>query len=102
MAKQPEGKFAKRAIAYLEGRGAWVFKVHGGDNPFQQVGIPDLLICYRGRFAGIELKQPDEKPSARQKHVMRLIEEAGGITAVAENLDQVEAVLTRLDRLTRK
>lgn len=92
---QPESRIVKRIRAYLEGRGAWVFNVHGGDNPFQEVGIPDLLCCLSGRFIGFEVKLPGEKPSPRQKVVLKRIEEAGGIAAVVTSVQEVERILER-------
>jgi hypothetical protein len=95
---QPEARIVKRIRAYLEGLGAWVFNVHGGDNPFQEVGVPDLLSCLQGRFIGLEVKQPGEEPSARQKVVLRRIEEAGGIAAVVTSVEEVERLLQRTIR----
>lgn len=33
---------------------AWVFKVFG--NPYQTVGVPDLLVCVEGHLVAIEVK----------------------------------------------
>lgn len=102
MSKQPEGKLVKRIRRYLEGRGAWVFNVHGGDNPFQEVGIPDLIVCLWGRFIVLEVKQPGEAATTRQKYVIRKIQAAGGIAAVVDSITGVEAVINRLERTLRK
>lgn len=95
---QPEAKLVKRISAYLEGRGAWCFKVHGGDNPFQEVGIPDLICCFESRFIGLEVKLPGEKASARQKVVLKRINDAGGLSAVVTSVPEVERVLQRITR----
>jgi hypothetical protein len=95
---QPERRLVKRGREYLEGCGAWVFNVHGGDNPFQEVGIPDLLCCWGGLFIGLEFKQPGEHPSPRQQLVMRRIREAGGVAESVSSVDQIEKLLLRISR----
>lgn len=75
-----------------------VFNIHGGDNPFQEVGIPDLLCCYSGIFIGLELKVPGGKPSARQRHNLKKIEAAGGYGRVVDSVEEVEHLLERIDR----
>ena len=35
---------------------AWVFHPVGG--PYQETGVPDLVICADGWFVGIEIKNP--------------------------------------------
>ena len=95
---QPERRLVKRGREYLEGRGAWVFNVHGGDSPFQEVGIPDLLCCWGGKFIALEYKQPGEDPSPRQQLVMRRIREAGGVAEVVESVDQIEKIFLRISR----
>ena len=98
MSKQPEGKIVKRVREYLEGQGAWVFNVHGGDNPFQEVGIPDLLCCWKGHFIGLEVKLPGEKASPRQRLVISRIREAGGVADIVSSTGDVAEVLKRTAR----
>ena len=95
---QPEGKLVKKAREFLTSRGARPFKIHGGDNPFQEVGIPDLLCCYRGRFVGLEAKEPGNKPSPVQKAVLHEIVEAGGYAVVFTTVGQVSLLLAKIDR----
>jgi hypothetical protein len=95
---QPEGKLYRRIKAYLEGRGAFVVKIHGGDNVFQEAGLPDLFVCYKGYFIGLEVKTDVGKPSPRQLAVLRRIERAGGVGEVVTSVEQVERILTKLDR----
>ena len=90
---QPEAKIVKDIQAYIRQEGGWCFKVHGGDNPFQRVGIPDLLCCVEGQFIGLEVKQPGEEPSRVQRKVLREIGAAGGITAVVTTVGEVADLL---------
>lgn len=43
---------------------AWVFKVHG--SPYQQAGVPDLLVVVVGRLVGLEVKCP--RPGESDDH----------------------------------
>jgi hypothetical protein len=94
MPRQPEAKLVRSIQDFLYGRGAAVFKIHGGDNPFQAAGIPDLLACYEGRFYGFEVKVPPNKPSALQLAVLREIREAGGVGAIVTSVADVRNLLT--------
>lgn len=94
---QPEAQLIKKAKAYINGKGGRCFKIHGGD-PMQEVGIPDLLICYRGRFVGLEGKQPGASPSPKQKQVLDEIEKAGGYAVVFSTVEEVVALLAKIDR----
>lgn len=95
---QPEAKLLRRIQRYLDSLDqCWYCKIHGGDNPFQEVGLPDLLVCYRGRFIGLEVKLRGGA-SPRQKVVLRRIAEAGGIGEVVHSVEEVERVLERTTR----
>lgn len=98
MPSQPEGKLTKKIRNYLESRDAWVTNIHGGDNVFQEVGLPDLMGCYKGFFLGLEVKLPGEKPSPRQRAILHRIERAGGVGAVVRSVDDVRRILAKLER----
>jgi protein involved in polysaccharide export with SLBB domain len=51
-----------------------------------------------GRFMGLEVKLPGEKPSPRQEVVLHRIREAGGIGEVVSSVDEVERILKRSTR----
>ena len=53
-------------------------------------GIPDFIICFEGKFYGIELKKTGEKPRKLQDHVISKIEKSGGTVLVADRIQQVE------------
>jgi len=90
---QPEAKLVKKIQSYIRRKGGWCVKIHGGDNPFQQVGIPDLLCCYRGRFFALEVKVPGGKVSRLQYQTLRGIREAGGVGAVVSSITEVKRLL---------
>jgi hypothetical protein len=66
--------------------GLYGFKVHGG--PMQALGIPDIVLCYQGRFGGLEVKRPGQKPTAIQQATLDRIRECGGIAAVVTSVDE--------------
>ena len=72
-----EKLFEEKVKKHLRERGAWVLKTWSGG--FQRSGIPDLLICYKGRFIAIELKAEKGKVSDLQRRELELIREAGGL-----------------------
>lgn len=77
---QPEARLGHQIRTALEAQGAFVFKVHGSG--MMMAGLPDLIVCYQGRFFGVEVKMPGNKPSKIQRHVHRRIEQAGGVAVV--------------------
>jgi hypothetical protein len=93
---QPESKIVRRIRQEIEKQGGRCFKIHGEDT-FQEVGIPDLLCCYRGRFVGLEVKQPGNKPSPMQRVVLNEIVAAGGYAAVVTTVEQVVHLLATID-----
>ena len=97
MARQPESKLAKKVKQYLVAQGAFVFNVHGGDSPFQEIGLPDLLCCFRGLYVGLELKLPGENPSRIQELQMGKIRDAGGIAEVVRSVSDVRLILERIE-----
>lgn len=92
---QPEAKIGRAIRAYLEGLGAFTFKVHGG--PQMMAGLPDIICCYKGRYIGIEVKQPGQKPTARQEFVHSLIQRSGGVVIVATCVERVQEVIDSLE-----
>lgn len=80
--------------------GAWVFKVVG--NPYQRVGVPDLLVCVRGLLIGLEVKlqRPGEslehaldRATPGQLHELERIAEAGGAGAVVTSAESALSVI---------
>ena len=79
----PEKSFETKVRKYLEGRGCWVLKTFS--NGIQRAGVPDLLICHRGRFIAMEVKAVGGKfprEEELQPWNIRKINEAGGIAGI--------------------
>lgn len=99
MPRQPEGKLVAKARAYIIEQGGRPFKIQGTEDSFQEVGVPDILACYKGRFLGLEFKQPGEHPSKRQVFVLNSIRNAGGVAEVVTSIEEVKQILDELDTL---
>lgn len=74
-----EKQFENKIKAYLKEKGAWFIKYWAGAQ-YTKSGVPDLLVCYKGKFIAIEVKAENGKPSELQLYNLRKIEEAGGMS----------------------
>lgn len=71
-------------------------KVYG--NGMQRSGIPDYLMCYRGRFVALEVKKEDGgRVSAIQKSCIKEIKGCEGIAEVVRSVDEVMKILAKID-----
>lgn len=93
---QPESKLSREIMRALRLRGYFCFKVHG--NEHMMAGLPDIVVCAKGQFIGIESKMPDKRhnTSARQKHVHGEIKAAGGTVFVACSVDEALELVARV------
>lgn len=86
---QNEKKIEDEIKAYITSCGGLCYKIHGGDL-YQETGIPDLLCCWGGLFFGIEVKDPNGKPSTIQLAQGARIKKAGGHFLIAKSLQDVK------------
>ena len=93
-----EKRFEERVKSLLKDRGAWVLKTWSGG--YQRAGVPDLLVCYKGRFLGIELKAERGRVSSLQQVELRDIRQSGGIGIILRpsHLVDFENLLDSIDR----
>jgi hypothetical protein len=85
----PEAKVKKKVRETLKALGAYyAMPVTGG---YGVSGAPDFLICWRGRFFGVECKANGNKPTPLQERALQAIESAGGASIVIDenNADQL-------------
>lgn len=97
----PEGKVKKQVTAILKAHDAYYFSpVTGG---FGRSGVPDIVVCYRGKFIGIECKAGKGQPTALQLKNLAQIREQGGIALVVnENtIEGVQELMTLLKGETK-
>lgn len=92
-----ETLLVRRILKALEKHGAWAFKVHGG--PSQRAGLPDIIACYKGRFVGLEVKDPHTgyKATPLQLHTLDEIRKHDGTAAVIYSVEEALNILTLFD-----
>ncbi len=84
----------KKYLASL-GCGVFFWKEHGG--PYGTSGVPDIIICYKGRFIGMECKLPGGRLTELQKRAIEKINRAGGIARRVESVADAMAVIQQAD-----
>lgn len=82
-----EKNIENKIKSYLKSKGAYYVKYHG--NQFSQVGVADILACYKGRFIAIEVKNETGKPSPLQLANQKMVKDAGGISLIARSVKEV-------------
>lgn len=86
----PESKVKARVRKILDERNAYyVMPVTSG---YGNSGAPDFLVCYRGKFMGIECKAGRGKPTELQLDNLKRIEENGGIQFII-NESNIESLI---------
>lgn len=78
--KRSEKQFESEVKGWLKDHGAWFLKTWS--NGVQRAGVPDILVCYKGRFIALELKTKSGRVSELQKYEIERIRKAGGHAVV--------------------
>ena len=97
MAKTPEKKVKNSVTKILKAYGAYYFyPVMGG---YGRSGIPDIIVCHKGKFIAIECKAGGNTATALQEAELKKIEDADGIALVIDenNLDTVEHLVRTIN-----
>lgn len=92
----PEAKVKATVRKVLKELGAYsVMPVTGG---YGTSGAPDFLVCYAGRFIGIECKAGKNTTTALQEKNLQQISEAGGVALVVNdhNVSELKLLLENL------
>lgn len=93
MAATPEKKVKIKVRKCLDELGAYYsMPVTSG---YGNSGAPDFIVCFKGRFIGIECKANGGKPTPLQEKNLRAIETAGGCSYVIDenNVDFLQPML---------
>jgi len=72
---------------------AW--KEHGG--MYGTAGIPDVIVCYHGRFVAFEVKTPSGKLTKLQENTIARIKNAKGQAFKVTSAAEVAAILKQLE-----
>lgn len=89
----PEAKVKAKVKLILKSHNAYYAMPQSGG--FASSGIPDFLVCFRGKFFGIECKAGRGKLTELQKKNLTSIQDAGGHAFVIreDNLNLLEIFL---------
>lgn len=91
-----EKQLQDACVEYLELRDIYHVVTHG--NAFERRGRPDIYLCYKGKFVGIELKKgAGDKPTPLQLKHLREITASGGVSAWLTSLDELKDLLSSID-----
>ena len=94
MAMTPEKKVKNKVVKQLKAAGAYYFFPATGG--YGKSGIPDIIICYRGKFLAIECKAGKNTTTTLQRINIEQIREQGGMAVVIneENVETVSDILS--------
>ena len=96
-----EARIVKKALKLLRQEGGFWINLHGG--PFQQAGLPDIIGCWRGWWISFEVKRPSRKLKATklQKHILKEIVKAEGISAVISSAEEALVILHEAEKKSK-
>ena len=63
-------------------------------------GLPDIIVIIKGRFVGLEIKQPKGRQSTEQKTFEQAIKKAGGFYFLIRSLDEAIQAIASIKHLT--
>lgn len=93
----PETKVKKEIIAYLDTLSeCWHVAYHSMG--YGKRGVPDRIICYRGKFIALEIKAPGGKATPWQERCIAEINAALGDAGVVYSVDDVKEVIAQVER----
>ena len=71
------------------------WKEFGGQ--YGTAGLPDIIVCYRGRFVAFEVKTPSGRPSKLQEITIAKIKAAKGEAFIVRSVQEVRHILETLE-----
>lgn len=85
-----EQDIQKNIIDFLEKNGFLAIK-HNNMGIYARAGVPDILACSnQGKFIGIEVKRPGEKPKPIQQAFLDAINKLNGVAFSAVSVEEVK------------
>lgn len=96
-----ESKIQSQILKWLRSQeNFYVVNTAGGAT---RAGVPDILVCYKGLFIGLEVKSNEKtaKVSELQKHNMEKISAAGGISIIVDSLAATQELFKDLSEVEK-
>ena len=93
----PEAKIKKEIVAYLKSLGDKCWWAPYVQNGYGKNGVPDYLVCYRGRFLALEVKKEGGKPTPWQTHQIAAIKAADGQALVVSGWGLVALAIATIN-----
>jgi hypothetical protein len=92
----PEGKVKQAVKKYLTVIGAYYYMPMS--NGMGRVGAPDFLVCWKGKYIGIETKAPGKRNNTtpNQDRELAAIRAAGGVAIVIDDVSQLTEVFKEM------
>lgn len=90
----PEAELKRDIKKYLDGIGAYWCMIKGGAH--SKPGDPDMVVCVKGRFVGIEAKTYEGIQSHIQRQRQEQIEASGGVYVLARSVEDVSEAVNKL------
>jgi len=94
----PEAKVKAKVKTILKKYNCYYFYPSTGG--YGASGVPDIVVCYNGRFIGVECKAGTNKPTQLQLMNLEKIKDCGGVAMVINesNTDKLEELLNEIQQ----
>lgn len=92
-----ESLLKTRMRRYLTDHGIYWVSIQGG--PGAKPGDPDIVICLKGQFVGIEAKATNGRQSPIQAKREKEIEESGGKYYLVRSMDELEEIIGGIENV---
>lgn len=97
--KKDETIIQEKIIAHLKEHKVLNWRMSGATN---LSGFPDILVCYKGFFVGLEVKTDVGTPTLQQAKVIQDIIQSGGVAGLVTSVKDVEDLLSGVDKWYEK
>jgi len=89
---QLESKIQSKILKELKAAGIYAHK----NITTNKKGIPDIIVCYRGKYVALEVKRPGGKPTELQLWNINEIRKSGGVAEIVYGWEDVVTVLNEV------
>ena len=89
-----EKQIQNKILKFLRNHGGYWRKISDKYN----IGMPDVVGCYRGVFVAIEIKAMGKVTTPKQQYELQQIKEQGGNILIAYDVASVEKLIKGIDK----